>query len=117
MRAFWLLIVVASAGCAQDEGGGGLPFETYERGSGPSSVAALDGTLGMEGGCLIVRTRNADVAIVLPADAKWDRRSRTITLDAERVKLGDAVSFGGQPANLVPRSKCASDETFVVGSI
>ncbi len=92
-----------------------FPFETYDAHAGPSSAAAIDGTLKLEGSCLYVDTGAIDVALLLPSTATWNADTGTLTIAGKKYRIGEAATFGGQLANEPMNLRCSGEEIFVVG--
>lgn len=105
---------LAAVGCAPPDNMD-FPFETYEAHAGPSSAAAIDGTLKLEGSCLYVDTGTIDAALLLPSTATWNADTETLTIARKQYRVGEAVTFGGQLANEPMNLRCSGEEIFVVG--
>jgi hypothetical protein len=67
-----------------------------EDASGDQMSAQVEGTLELEGGCLLLTSGGGTSAVMWPVDTTWDDDRQVVVLsDGREVALGDRISAGG----------------------
>lgn len=109
-----LFAVWPVTGCSPEDEN--RPFATFDR-AGEEPQARLDGTLSLDGGCLLLRDENErEVPLVFPRSALWHEAGRVV-LDEAEAEVGSWVQLGGGASrgqDWEPEHCYARDEPFLV---